>query len=1324
MIFLNARDLFCRYLLGEATDEEQRQVEGRSLADKEYGEQLRGAERELIAAYISGGLTTESREKFEQYFLRSEERIEHLRLAELLYNRAKTGAARFLNAGDPLYGYFIGALPSDEKLKIEERLRVDDDYKKRFESAEHELIAAYTFNELTEAEYDGFEQYFFISEERLEKLMFAEAMYQYYEYIKQLEAEDGAIAMSLYYEYIKQVEADNGAIARPLDRLRRWLAEPVRLSLGYRSLSRPIWQPLTAALIATLAVFVWISFFYQSALNRGLLTLAAAYAEGRPVEARISDFGYAAYRGGRDGNSVNYQQPTHNDAAYLIANAAAGKENKSAREYYALAKLYLADRNFDQAADYFNLALKQDDRNAKFHNDLAVALMAKEKERKPEESTGENYAEASEYLHRAIALDDSLLEAHFNLALCRQYQMLWRQAADDWRKYLEKDPNSPWAEEARNHLSKIEELTRQTAGNRERLQKEFREAALKRDGEGAWQSFRNSRTVFGSFVLNGVIDDYLSARLTGRTADADAALQTVLFIGDIERSRTEDRYTYDMALFYRGAEPQQLRKAAEARALFKSAGESYRKSLLGEAVSKCRQAQAIFNQIGDTSEALLAQHLLGHCYARQGSAKLSLSALTDGARDCEAKTYPWLLGTYHNALRNVSVDLTEYSKATEHNQALIANAKRVEDDLGARIGLQGIAEIYIYLGKYRESLQATQEGLAMAARLRMAPNNFVTFYNLASDCYMGLGKLAAALDYQQEGLRLSLEIKDPALMSRHYVNLGLVFNKLGKYNEAVEAIRKASEIGRSVQDATKSGEIIAFSNLYLGQVYRDMGKYEDSARAYQEASQFYSENGVDSTVLLFETTKGKLLTAIKGGDDAAAVQELKQVIDFYEQHRVNIEDESSRNTFFDREQGIYDIAVDFTYSRQQNERLAFDYSELNRARSLLDTIELPERKLPEGPLPEVRLPASVKPLSLDQIQSRIPDRTYLLQYAALDDKLIIWAVSKTDLKSRIVLIRQDELSAKVTAYLDSLGAEWNGRKLDPRPQGVELYKILIEPIESQLNRDFEICVIPDKALNRLPFAALISPRTGKYLIEERTIYVSPSANMFLAATDIAGRKGGVRNERLLAIGNPQVDRNRFPRLVDLPNAASQAQEEEAFYNDGVVVLNGKAREAYIRQEIEKADVVDFAMHYVADERSPLLSILPLAAEKAPASKAQDGMLYAYEFYKMNLSRLRLAILSGCQTGIERFYKGEGAIGLARAFQAAGVPLVVASLWRVEDHQAKDLMVAFHRHRKQEGLRTAQALRRAQLDQIKSVDPQTRSPYHWAAYVVVGGRADF
>ncbi|HKQ80476.1 MAG TPA: CHAT domain-containing protein, partial [Blastocatellia bacterium] len=171
-------------------------------------------------------------------------------------------------------------------------------------------------------------------------------------------------------------------------------------------------------------------------------------------------------------------------------------------------------------------------------------------------------------------------------------------------------------------------------------------------------------------------------------------------------------------------------------------------------------------------------------------------------------------------------------------------------------------------------------------------------------------------------------------------------------------------------------------------------------------------------------------------------------------------------------------------------------------------------------------------------------------------------------------------------------------------------------------------------------------------------------------------------------------------------------------------LEKNARESSVRKELEKSDVAHFATHYVADERSPMLSVLPLAGEKSPASKKGDGVLQTLEFYDMNLSRLRLVVLSACQTGIERYYKGEGAVGLARPFQAAGIPLVVASLWPVESYPTKELMVGFHRRRKSSGLSTVRALRQAQLEMIRSSNPELRNPYHWAAYIVIGGRADY
>jgi hypothetical protein len=52
-----------------------------------------------------------------------------------------------------------------------------------------------------------------------------------------------------------------------------------------------------------------------------------------------------------------------------------------------------------------------------------------------------------------------LLEALFNKALALQELGMPQQARESWLLYLQKDPSSPWAEEARKHLARIESQT-------------------------------------------------------------------------------------------------------------------------------------------------------------------------------------------------------------------------------------------------------------------------------------------------------------------------------------------------------------------------------------------------------------------------------------------------------------------------------------------------------------------------------------------------------------------------------------------------------------------------------------------------------------------------------------------------------------------------------------------------------------------------------------------------------------------------------------------------------------------------------------------------
>jgi CHAT domain-containing protein len=107
----------------------------------------------------------------------------------------------------------------------------------------------------------------------------------------------------------------------------------------------------------------------------------------------------------------------------------------------------------------------------------------------------------------------------------------------------------------------------------------------------------------------------------------------------------------------------------------------------------------------------------------------------------------------------------------------------------------------------------------------------------------------------------------------------------------------------------------------------------------------------------------------------------------------------------------------------------------------------------------------------------------------------------------------------------------------------------------------------------------------------------------------------------------------------------------------------------------------------------------------------DGHLSAAEILKLSLNA-EVAVLSACDTGHGRI-AADGLLGLARAFMLAGVPSVVATLWKIPDGPTSLLMSHFYEHL-EEG--KARALRKAMLQTIAEGHDDPRD---WAAFLLIG-----
>jgi len=112
------------------------------------------------------------------------------------------------------------------------------------------------------------------------------------------------------------------------------------------------------------------------------------------------------------------------------------------------------------------------------------------------------------------------------------------------------------------------------------------------------------------------------------------------------------------------------------------------------------------------------------------------------------------------------------------------------------------------------------------------------------------------------------------------------------------------------------------------------------------------------------------------------------------------------------------------------------------------------------------------------------------------------------------------------------------------------------------------------------------------------------------------------------------------------------------------------------------------------------------------SNIEDGVLSGYEVSQLNLSGVKLVVLSACQTGLGDIKGSEGVFGMQRAFKMAGVDYLIVSLWSVPDEQTSELMDLFYNswlsgNKIQDAFRNAQKVMRSKYP-----------PYYWAAFELI------
>lgn len=1196
--------------------------------------------------------------------------------------------------------YLLGELQNQPELaqQVEERLLGEDDFVTHFDLVEAELLDDYQSTRLNTRERAAFEQHYLLTPQRWQQL---------------------ALTMALHRYAVQKNEAPMSPA-----RSASVLAVPQPTGATWQWLFTPAWRgAVTALLLCGIGFGIWRLFFASSAIEQGLAALNAAYRQERPLETRITGLSYAPWSEKRGNEQPAFDYVERDRAVNLILNAT---QNSSAEALHALGRLYLTGKEFEKAIEQLEKALKTAPADASLHCDLGVALLEQaqtESLGKTSGATPTQLAQSLEHFNKALALSPNLLEARFNRALLYQHLELRQEALADLVEYLKIDPSSRWGEEVRQRQKTLEDQNKRSSLTPPQLLDKFSTAFQADNRETAWELLRQNYGKNGNLVLDQLLDAWLQPTATTERITPHQPSQLFTFAAELSAQKVNDRFGIDVARFYQSATAQQRATSLQARALVRLAQQQTDLGKEQEAIELFSRARGIFERLHNTSEMLAAEYWISLALYHQNDLTSSQQRFIQLATHCERLKYNWLLERSFYGLSGVWFKQGKYSKAIAAGVRMLKLAETNQDTTAMLYALSTLIEYHRYLGSYHEALNYIQLSLPLINQGYFGQISLWRHNGIVASTFNSLGFHALSLDYQKEALQLALATGEMSLISVSYAHLGLIYGNSQNYPEALRYATLAYDTASPHSTKPEGKNVLAYAALQLGHLNRLAGHCESALAQYAEALELYQQVGVP--VHIYQAYKGSFICHLALNQQQLAEKALGATLRLAEEHRAKIFDEETRNSFFDLEQNIYDLAIDFAQTKLSDTAKAFAYSESSRARSLLARLSNTERTLANlATNPSTR--RATNPFELKDLQRLLPTQTAILQYNVLQDKLLIWLITATDVRVKEKTITQKALNDLVMLYLSRINKVSSASTEEARLTGKQLYETLISPIEPLLKTDHLIYFIPDKILNYLPFSALVSPHTGNYFVQDFQLAMTPSASIFAHASELARKKPALLQERILCVGNPSFDRQAFPMLPDLPNTRREAVAVAANYATSRILLDQDARKQIIQSEMERSDVIHLALHALTDEKSPLNSGLVLA--RAPTrlgSKMTGGdLLQAEEIYHFNLQKSRLVVLSACQSGVERYYQGEGMIGLACPFLAAGVPLVVASLWPVDSEATSELMRNFHYQRKHNRLTTVEALRQAQLDWLNQSEPSYRHPYYWAAFTVIGGFASF
>jgi len=247
-----------------------------------------------------------------------------------------------------------------------------------------------------------------------------------------------------------------------------------------------------------------------------------------------------------------------------------------------------------------------------------------------------------------------------------------------------------------------------------------------------------------------------------------------------------------------------------------------------------------------------------------------------------------------------------------------------------------------------------------------------------------------------------------------------------------------------------------------------------------------------------------------------------------------------------------------------------------------------------------------------------------------------------------------------------------------------------------------IVICPDGAY--FPFEALViklSPLT--YFLQDHAVSYTYSARYLMNEFE---NDKGIKNAAGF-LGIAPVQFAAALKLAALPGSDQSLYQLKDYFGETENLIGADATKSNFLQKYSKYSIIQFYTH--ASDSSE---------NGEPVIYFRDSLLYLSELATEMKPLTRLIVLSACETGSGKLFKGEGVFSFNRGFAAIGIPSAVTNLWSVDDVSTYQINELFYKYLS-EGEPTDVALQKAKLAFIKNSSKEGRLPFYWSSAILAG-----